>query len=317
MKSMKFFSKVIAFTILLSLISVLLFAQSNRFNNGFFNANLIVNPSLPNVGNSMNANLTFKSPINNSMPGLQKDIGFEFNTPFLDASAGGINILKQSAGILTKQYLLFNYAADIRLSENAHIRTGLAFGFRDIRLNNDVISQSYSSFFGNASDPVILAYTSKPPSFYSGLGFTFYNKNLDIQLVVPNLSYYFKKADSSFEDKPVILGLGYLIPMDNTFLGLNSNVKVQAGYLKNLLAYQQGNVFSAGATVSSAEGISVELFYNSNGVLNTGVGIDILDKYALNFNYIIGGVNSTIIYGGSGQAIISFRFKMPKLYINK
>ena len=110
----------------------------------------------------------------------------------------------------------------------------------------------------------------------------------------------------------MILGVGYIISMDNTFLGNKSSLKVQAGYLKNLLAYQTGNVFSGGATIYTTEGISFELFYNSNGSINTGVGIDLLDKYALNFNYLIGGVNSTIIYGGSGQAIIGLKFKMQK-----
>ena len=309
---MKFFFKVIIIAILPLLGSMVSYSQSNSFYNGFFNANLIVNPSLPSAINTTNANLIFKTPMNNSIPGLQKDIGFEMNKPFLDASAWGFNILKQSAGILTKQYLLFNYAADVKLSERAHLRAGLAMGFRDIRLNNDEMQRSYSNFFGNANDPVIIAYTNKPPSFYSGFGLTFYNDRLDIQVAVPNVTNYFKKEDSAFEDKPLVVGLGYIIPTGNSFLGNNSSVKLQGGYMRNLLSYQNAHIFSAGGTVYTSEGISFEVFYNSTGAINTGIGINILDKYVLNMNYLVGGVNSTIIFGGSGQAVVGFRYKIPK-----
>lgn len=290
------------------------FSQGDRFRNGLFYSELINNPSLPGVESNLNANLVFKSPMNNSTAGLQKDVAFELNAPLGEGTSGGLFFIKQSAGILSKQFMLLNYATDIKISSNLHFKTGVAFGFRNISLDQEVISQSYSSFFGNASDPVLLSYASKPPTFFTSLGLTFFTKNADVQLVVPNLSNYFKSADSSaFEDKPIHVGLGYLIPFrHNRLLGDNSVLKLQLGYSKNLLSYQQQNTILAGATLSTSQGVNIEFFYNTNGAMNGGIGFDISEKYSVHINYLIGGVNSSIIYGNSGQAILGFRFKIPK-----
>lgn len=290
------------------------YSQGERFRNGLFYSELINNPSLPGVESNLNANLAFKSPMNNSTAGLQKDVAFEANGPLGEGTSGGVFFIKQSAGILSKQYMLLNYATDIKISSNLHFKTGVAFGFRNISLDQEVISQSYSSFFGNASDPVVLAYASKPPTFFASLGLTFFTKNLDVQLVAPNLSNYFKSADSSaFEDKPIHVGLGYLIPFrHNRLLGDNSVLKIQVGYSKNLLSYQQQNTIQAGATLSTSQGVSMEFFYNTSGAMNGGIGFDISEKYSVHINYLMGGVNSSIIYGNSGQAILGFRFKLPK-----
>lgn len=290
------------------------FSQGERFRNGLFYSELINNPSLPGVESNLNANLVFKSPMNNSTAGLQKDVSFEVNGPLGDGTSGGLFFIKQSAGILSKQYMLLNYATDIKISSNLNFKTGVSFGFRNISLDQEVISQSYSSFFGNASDPVILAYASKPPTFFTTLGLTFYTKSTDIQLVVPNLSNYFKSADSSaFEDKPIFVGLGYSIPFKkNRLLGDNSVLKIQLGYSKNLLSYQQQNTITAGATLSTSQGVSLEFFYYTTGSMNGGVGFEISEKYSVYINYLLGGSNSSIIYGNSGQALLGFRFKMPK-----
>jgi len=314
------YKKLVVFlAIIIVIVSHSTNAQVDRFRNGLFNAELINNASLPGVESDLNARLLFKSPMNNSTAGLQKDVAFELNGPLGEGTTGGIFFLKQSAGILSKQYMLLNYANDIKLNSNLHIKMGVAFGFRNISLDQEVISQSYSSFFGNASDPVLLSYASKPPTFYTNLGVTFFSKNADLQLVVPNLSNYFKTADSSaFEDKPIHVGMGYQIPFgNNRFLGDNSILKFQVGFSKNFLGYTQQNTILAGATLSTSQGFSVEFFYNTSGAMNGGVGFDISDKYNVHINYLVGGANSSVIYGSSGQAILGFRFKLPKTKLYK
>jgi hypothetical protein len=302
------------FAFILVILSHSTDAQVERFRNGLFNAELINNASLPGVDSDMNANLMFKSPMDNSTAGLQKDVAFDLNGPLGEGTSGGIFFLKQSAGILSKQYMLLNYANDIKLKTNLHVKMGVAFGFRNISLDQEVISQSYSSFFGNASDPVLLSYASKPPTFYTNLGITVFSKNVDLQVVLPNLSNYFKVADSSaFEDKPLHIGMGYQIPFrNNRLLGNNSILKLQVGFSKNFLGYTEQNTILAGATLSTSQGLSIEFFYNTKGAMNCGVGFDISDKYNVHINYLLGGANSSVIYGSSGQAILGFRFKLPK-----
>jgi hypothetical protein len=104
-----------------------------------------------------------------------------------------------------------------------------------------------------------------------------------------------------------------LIPFkNNRLLGENSTLKLQVGYSKNFLGYQQQNSISAGATLSTSQGINLEFFYNTSGSMNGGIGFDISDKYSVNINYLVGGINSSVIYGNGGQAILGFRFKLPK-----
>jgi hypothetical protein len=288
-------------------------AQSNRLDNIFFRGNLIVNPSLPNVDNETNVNLLFKSPMNNSVPGLQKSTGFNINTSFSDKDFGGISILKQTSGFLVKQYYLASYALDIRLTEKFYLRNGLAFGFRDLNLDQSIFTQSYSINYGNENDPAILAYTNKPPVFYSSWGTTLYTKKFDMQLVIPNVVNYFQNKDSSYEDILLQFGMGYQMPINfNSIIGDGGSLKLQFAYMKNRLAYQTANIISLGAKINTAQGISGELCYSNTGAINVGFGADILDKYGITLNYIIGGLNSSLIYGGSGQILFGFNFKMPK-----
>lgn len=314
MMAMKEMRAYALLAIILMIANYSSFSQEDRFRNGLFYSELINNPSLPSVESNLNANLVFKSPMNNSTSGLQKDIAFELMGPLTEGTFGGLFFNKQSAGILSKQFILVNYATDIKLNSYTHLRPGIAFGFRDISLDQEVISQPYSSYFGNANDPTILAYATKPPVFFSSFGLTVYTNKVDFQLVVPNLSNYLKKADSSaFDDKPIHIGLGYRIPFkQNRFMGNNSVLKLQVGYSKNLLSYQEQNKIFAGATLTNSQGMYLEFFYDISGSMNGGVGFDISEKYSVHINYLMGGTNSSIIYGNSGQAILGFRFKLPK-----
>lgn len=289
-----------------------IFSQKLNFRNGIIYSELIKNPSIPLEENKATVNVLFKTPINNTFPGLQKEMVFDFCIPLDNSTTGGIFFFNQSAGILTRQLFLMNFSKDIKFKSNFHINTGLSFGFQDYVLNQEALSQQIIN--GNTIDPVVLAYQSKPPTFYNTLGMTIYSSKIDFQVIIPNLSSYVENSNNStFENKPIYLGVGYCFPYNPKLSnGINNSIKFQLSYIKNNIYYIEKNTISIGASMFTTQGLMFELFYNTIGTINSGFGIDLSDKCTFNVNYIIGGKNSSNILGSNGQTIVGLSLKLFK-----
>lgn len=284
-------------------------AQTNFFTSSIFSNKVVFNPSQAGLGvdGGLRLNGVFRTPMNNSQPGLAKDYAATLDMAISETAGAGLVLSKQNVGLLNQTLFNFAYAYGTKLKSGMSVRMGFGAGFKSTRVQESNNNQIY----GDQNDPALLAYNSAPPSFFSSFGLSVYTDKLEFQAVVPNLTASLQsKTLQTIDYIQAQVGLGYKLKVGGgKMLGPGSYAKIYGGM--NMYK-SSGSVINAGFLVSANDLLSMNFIYSTNGVMTVGVGVPIEKTAQINLNYSIGGLYASTIYGGSGVAEIHFVYLFKK-----
>jgi len=293
--------------LLLILSSITGYGQTSFFSSSVFYNKVVFNPSQAGLGEALRGDATFRSPMNNSQPGLPKDYAVTADMPVTETAGIGLVLSKQNVGILNQTLFNFCYSYGIKF-KSGNLRMGMGAGFKSSR----VVDNAYSQIFGDPNDPTLLAYNSVPPSFFSSFGLTYYTENLEIQAVMPNLTASLQNKNLQTLDYVTTeAGLTYKKNMGSATgkLGPGSYLKVYLG----MIQYKQtGTTINVGFLLNASNTMFFNLIYNTASIITVGVGVPIEGNAQINLNYSVGGLYSNAIYGGSGVAEVHLSYKFKK-----
>ena len=285
-------------------------AQTNFFSSSLFHNKVVFNPSQAGLGESLRFNGVFRSPMNNSQPGLAKDYAATADMPITETAGVGMVLTKQNVGILNQSLFNFCYAYGMKFKSGMKLRFGIGAGFKNIRVVET--GTGSNQIYGDPNDPTLLAYNSGPPSFFSSFGITLYTEKLELQLVQPNLTASLQnKTLQTLDYITTQAGLGYKLKVGGGkgMLGPGSYAKIFAGVL---MYKQTGTIINAGLLVNANNLLSVNFIYSTSGIMTVGIGVPIESQAQINLNYSVGGLYSNAIYGGSGVAEVHFSYTFKK-----
>jgi len=283
-------------------------AQTNYFSTSVFNNKVRFNPSQAGMAKGYNFDASVKTPRDNSQAGLPTEFAFSADMPVSESAGVGVVFQSQSGGLLKQTVFNFCYAYGIQFKEDLRLRFGIAAGFKNIRAET---AANLSNIIGDPNDPAISAYNSIPPSFYNAFSFTMYSRNLEVQVVAPNLTAALQNKNmQSLDYLQLQAGVSYQRQVGGgRLLSEDSYVKLFAGLLK----YKESSSIITGGVMLNANGfLSGNLQYNTAGVITAGIGIPIEKTYNIFVNYSIGGLYSKAIYGGGGVAEVHFNCSFKK-----
>ncbi len=306
MKKMK--TKMWMMLLLLLTVTVATYGQTNFFTSSIFYNKVVFNPSQAGLGSEgLRFNGVFRTPMNNSQPGLAKDYAATVDLPISATAGAGLVLTKQNVGLLNQTLFNFAYAYGMKFKSGMNLRTGFAAGFKSTRVQESNNAQ----VTGDQNDPTLLAYNSAPPSFFSSFGITLYTDKLEVQAVMPNLTASLQsKTLQTIDYITTQAGLTYKLKVGGgKMLGPGSYAKVFAGV--NMYK-SSGTVINAGVLVNANNLMSVNLIYNTSSIITIGVGIPIENTAQINLNYSVGGLYASGIYGGAGVAEIHFSYVFKK-----
>ena len=293
--------------LLLILSSITGYGHTSFFSSSVFYNKVVFNPSQAGLGEALRGDATFRSPMNNSQPGLPKDYAVTADMPVTETAGIGLVLSKQNVGILNQTLFNFCYSYGIKF-KSGNLRMGMGAGFKSSR----VVDNAYSQIFGDPNDPTLLAYNSVPPSFFSSFGLTYYTENLEIQAVMPNLTASLQNKNLQTLDYVTTeAGLTYKKNMGSATgkLGPGSYLKVYLG----MIQYKQtGTTINVGFLLNASNTMFFNLIYNTASIITVGVGVPIEGNAQINLNYSVGGLYSNAIYGGSGVAEVHLSYKFKK-----
>jgi hypothetical protein len=247
--------------------------------------------------------------MNNSQPGLAKEYALSADMPISETAGIGLNMTRQSMGILNQSLFNFSYAYGMSFKSGMKLRFGIGAGFRNTRVTEN--SGPGGQIIGDPGDPTLLAYNSVPPSFFSSFGLTLYTDKLELQLVAPNLTAGLQNKTLQTLDYVMMQGgLGYKLKVGGgKLLGPGSYARVFAGAL---MYKETGMLILGGFQVNANNLLSANFIYSTSGIMTVGVGVPVENTAQINLNYSIGGLYSNAIYGGSGLAEIHFMYRLKK-----
>jgi type IX secretion system PorP/SprF family membrane protein len=287
----------------------LVWGQNNFFSSSVFENKVVFNPSQSGMGDGLRLNGVFRSPMNNSQPGLAKEYAASADVPISETAGIGLILTRQNIGILNQTLFNFSYAYGMAFKSGMKLRFGIGAGFRNTRVVEN--SNAGGQIIGDPGDPTVLAYNSVPPSFFSSFGLTLYTDKLEVQLVAPNLTA--KMQNKTLQTLDYVMmqgGLGYKLSMGGgKLLGPGSYAKIYAGAI---MYKETGMLIQGGFQVNANNLLSANFIYSTNGIMTVGVGVPIESTAQINLNYSVGGLYSNAIYGGSGLAEIHFVYRFKK-----
>ena len=301
--------KITRLLTLFLLLQTVVTAQNNFFNSSVFENKVVFNPSQAGLGEALRLNGVFRSPMNNSQPGLAKEYAASADMPISETAGIGLIMTRQNIGILNQTLFNFSYAYGMSFKSGMKLRFGIGAGFRNSRVVEN--SGLGGSIIGDPGDPTVLAYNSVPPSFFSSFGLTVYTDKLELQLVAPNLTAGLQNKTLQTLDYVMMQGgLGYKLNVGGgKLLGPGSYAKVFAGAI---MYKETGMLIQGGVQVNANNLLSANFIYSTSGIMTVGVGVPIENTAQINLNYSIGGLYSNAIYGGSGLAEIHFMYRFNK-----
>lgn len=299
----------IAFLTLAGMMNHSIYAQANFFASSIFRNKVSFNPSQVGLANSWRAGMLFKTPIDNSQPGLAKEYLVSVDGPISESAGVGFNLLKQNTGILSQTLFHINYGYGMKIRDKMNLRLGFSGGFK----TNRIVTEAFNAgaLLGDLSDPALVAFNSAPPSFFSSFGLTFYTEKIELQATIPNLSAKLQSKNVQQLDYVMAqAGFTYKHSMSgNSFMGENGYLKVFGGV--NMYK-QTGTIIVGALQLSAYDFLTVNAMYNTTNAITAGIGIDIAKNLQIDFNYTIGGLYSRQIYGGSGLSEIHLYYLFNK-----
>jgi hypothetical protein len=281
--------------------------QTNYFSTSAFYNKVRFNPSQAGLSKDINFDATLKTARDNSQTGLPTEYSFSADMPITESAGIGFVLQSQTGGLLKQTLANFCYAFGIKFKEDLNLRMGIGAGFKTIRAD---ATKDYG-IIGDPNDPALAAYNSIPPSFYSALSLTLTAKDLELQLVAPNLTAALQNKNLQMLDYLMFqAGLTY---QQNIGGGNLLNDKSYLKGFAGMMQYKQtGSVFTGGLLLNASDFLSANVQYNTAKVITAGIGIPIENILLININYSIGGLYSKSIYGGGGIAEIHINYTIKK-----
>lgn len=281
--------------------------QLNVLTTSNFYNKIQFNPSQAGLSKDLNFNITFKSPLDNSIDGLTKEFAFTTDMPISENAGIGLSIYSQAGGKLKQSLINFSYSYDVRIKDNLNCRLGIGAGFKNIRAES-ILSGNY---VGDPNDPTIAAFNSIPPSAFTSFSFTLYTNKIELQTVLPNLTAGLQnKTLQTVDYVSLQAGLTYKMQLgDSKILGSGSEARFFGGIIQ---FKQSGTIITGGILLNRSNIVSGNLQYNTAGIITVGVGLPIKSLFQINYNYSIGGLYSKNIYGGSGASELHINYIIKK-----
>lgn len=283
--------------------------QTGYFASGIFSNKMLFNPSQAGLRGAGDIHVIFKTAMDNSQSGLAREMVVTGDIPVSQSAGVGLVLQNQSAGLLKQTVFNFCYAYGIKFREDFKLRFGIGAGFKNIRAQTN--NSSLESIVGDANDPALTAYNSIPPSFYNVFSVSANMKNIELQLVAPNLTAALQNKSLQRLDYVQFQGgISYTRQIGGgNLLNDESSLRVFGG----AMMYKQSGTLAMGGVELNANGyLTANAMYNSTGVMTGGLGV-ILDKSVqIGINYSIGGLYSRTIYGGAGVAELHVGYLFKK-----
>lgn len=293
----------------LVMVSITVSGQTGYFTTGIFSSKMLFNPSQAGLKGTGDLHLILKTPMDNSQSGLAREMVFTGDIPVSESAGVGLVLQNQSAGLLKQTVFNFCYAYGVKVKENLNIRFGIGAGFKNVRAQTQ--NASLGNIIGDPDDPALTAYNSIPPSFYNVFSVSVTSKQLELQLVAPNLTASLQNKNlKSLDYVQLQGGVGYTKKMGGgNLLNDESSLRVFAGAIK----YKESGMIMMGGAELNANGyLTGSLMYNNNGVLTGGLGVIIEKSIQVGINYSVGGLYSRAIYGGAGVAELHVGYLFKK-----
>lgn len=284
-------------------------AQTGYFASGVFSGKMMFNPSQAGMRGVPELHVVLKTPMDNSQSGLAREMVLTGDLPVSESAGIGLVLQNESAGLLKQTVFNFCYAYGIKLKEDFSVRFGIGAGFKNVRTVGD--NSNLNTIVGDPNDPALSAYNSIPPSFYNVFSASINLKDLELQVVAPNLTAALQNKNLQTLDYVQLQGgLSYTRKVGGgRLLGEGSAVRVFGGAIK----YMQSGVVGIGGVELNANGyLTCNAFYNSTGVITGGLGVIIDQSIQVGVNYSIGGLYSRAIYGGAGVAELHVGYSFRK-----
>ena len=227
-----------------------------------------------------------------------------FNGRLGENIGAGIGLFQQNYGVLKTFGGILNFAYNVQLERETNLTFGLNIGAYSSGLNNGSVNTNFD-------DPAL---QNIPQNFVAtvspgiNLGLAFF----DFGVSVNNLVSYNLTSSSILEDNPErsiqahIMYTGYMSTagfLDNSkFTGL-----VRSEF-KN-----DDTVISAIAMLSVPKGIWAQVGYNTTFGISGGVGTNLTEQFALEYNFER-AMGNLELFGPSHDITIAYRFKNNKRY---
>jgi len=263
-------------TVILTITSTCCKAQLNPYQAIYFQDRYLVNPAMAGLDKGLNINLAYQQQWS-SFPGAPKQQSLTTEYQATDKVGLGLNINDEQSGLFRETRIMGSYAYHLPLGgQNQKLNFGLSVGINDSRINYDAIN-------GDITDPELLQYNQKGPSFDGDLGLSYSSNNLFIEAVLPNLNTtIFNRA-------------GQQVDVDRTvfFSAISYKIKLSsesdAFSLEPLAAYREikgfNNIFDLGFNFKMNDyHLDLQTIYHSNDNFGFGVVLD-QPTYAINFDY--------------------------------
>lgn len=294
---------------LLVAVSATVSGQTGYFASGIFSSKMLFNPAQAGMKGAGDVHLILKTPMDNSQSGLAREMVFTGDIPVSTSAGIGLVLQNQSAGLLKQTVFNFCYAYGIQFKENLKVRFGIGAGFKNVRAQTQ--NANLGSIVGDPDDPALTAYNSIPPSFYNVFSVSVNTKDLEFQLVVPNLTASLQNKNlKSLDYVQMQGGIGYTKKIGGgNLLNDESSLRAFAGAIKYK---ESGMVMMGGAELNANGYLTGSVMYNNTGVLTGGLGVIIEKSIQVGINYSVGGLYSRAIYGGAGVAELHVGYLFKK-----
>ncbi|MCH4553373.1 PorP/SprF family type IX secretion system membrane protein [Aestuariibaculum lutulentum] len=229
---------------------------------------------------------------------------FSYSGRFAENRGMGIGLFQQDYGVLTTFGGIVNYAYNVVLDRDSNLTFGANLGFYQSGINEGRVVSNYSDpALQNIPNNSIL--TLNPGINY---GTTF----LDFGLALNNIVAYNLKSSNLLEENPEqglqahVMYTGF---MDSR--GFFDESKFSA--LLRTEFKKDKTIISGLAMIAVPKGIWAQAGYNSMYGISAGLGINISNQIAIEYNYekAVGDLSS---FGNSHEFTLAYKFKKQYRY---
>lgn len=302
--------------LLIIIVCIFFFELSSaQGNDGVVAFELPVRNSLMFNRNIINPTFSFVREQNKFISAYNKREWVQFNDAplsylvsysgrFTDDIGAGITLFQQNYGVLTTFGGLLNFAYNARLERDTNLTFGLNMAAYSSGINSSSVVTNFPDPSLNNIESNLLVSVNPGINF----GTTFF----DFGISVNNLFLYNIKTSELLEDVPNqgiqghIMYTGYMSSRgffdDSKFTGL-----VRGEFRKD------ETIIAANAMLSIPKGFWVQGGYNSKFEASGGIGLNITEEIALEYNYetALGDFSD---FGPSHEITIAYRFKNERFF---
>lgn len=229
---------------------------------------------------------------------------FSYSGRFRENTGAGIGLFQQDFGVISTFGALLNFAYNAKLSTNKNLTFGLNLGAYQTGINTGkVITNNPDPALNNTPSNFLLAIN---PGINYGTAF------IDVGVSVNNLvSYNFttsKRIEDNTEQGIQVHGMytGYII--SRGFFDESKFSMLLRSEFK-----EENTVLSGLAMLTVPKGIWAQAGYNSVFGVSAGLGLNITNQIAIEYNYET-SLGTFSEFGASHELTLAYRFKNTQRY---